>query len=180
MKNIELKGGIKMKKIILSLLMISVLLVSVGMVVAMPKKVSSYDPGAKNSGPAGKSSVSHLYLVQKDSGNWSIVPDGAWGKMTFSDNSFVFNGHGLVVDTGYTLIYYGNEDNNNVWPYATCLAEGTSNAGGNVHLAEDMIIALDDAIDEKIWLVLSSDVNCEAGKMITWHPTEYLFEYNLI
>ncbi|MFH1607769.1 MAG: matrixin family metalloprotease [archaeon] len=58
MKNIELKGGIKMKKIILSLLVISVLLVSVGMVVAeknqqqkqdkktgLPKNAVEIEPG---------------------------------------------------------------------------------------------------------------------------------------
>ena len=32
----------------------------------------------------------------------------------------------------------------------------------------------------KIWLILSSDVDCENSKMIGWNPTEYLFEHNLI
>ena len=32
----------------------------------------------------------------------------------------------------------------------------------------------------KVWLVLSDDVNCELGKMTGWHPSEYLFENNLI
>jgi hypothetical protein len=30
------------------------------------------------------------------------------------------------------------------------------------------------------WLILSSDLDCTAKKMIGWNPTEYLFEYNLI
>ena len=32
----------------------------------------------------------------------------------------------------------------------------------------------------KIWLVLSSDVDCDMAYMIGWNPTEYLFEYDLI
>jgi hypothetical protein len=37
-----------------------------------------------------------------------------------------------------------------------------------------------DLIDAKIWLVPSDGVNCEDAYIIGWHPTEYLFEYELI
>ena len=39
------------------------------------------------------------------------------------------------------------------------------------------------AVGAKIWLVLSSDVQCTNGinnAMLNWNPTAYLFEYNLI
>ena len=125
-----------MKKIYLgAVLSIAFILVMSSFVMAMPNKISSYEPGAKNSCAAGKSGVEHLYLVEKNPSDWVIVPNGAWGKMTFDAESFVFNGHDLEADTGYTLIYYGDETHNDVWPYATCLASGTSNKGGNINLS---------------------------------------------
>ena len=37
------------------------------------------------------------------------------------------------------------------------------------------------AVGAKIWLVLSDDVQCTPDPhMLSWNPTEYLFEYNLI
>ena len=161
----------KTKKAILSLLMISVLLLSVGMAIA------------KKDGQAGKSDVSHLYLYEKDA-NWDIVPDGAWGKMMFKDDKFVFNGHGLDAGVEYTLIYYPDP-----WPGTAvqCLNSESviANNGGNVHIAGDFDFALiptdkDENKDgAKIWLVLTDDVNC-GTKMTAWTPTEYLFENNLI
>jgi hypothetical protein len=32
----------------------------------------------------------------------------------------------------------------------------------------------------KIWLIKTSDVDCDMACMIGWDPTEYLFEYDLI
>lgn len=137
--------------------------------------------------PAGKSNIGHLYLYEKvPSGTWPIVEDGAWGKMTYTlsgaEFSFVFNGHGLEPDTDYTLMYYPDP-----WPGTglICLGSGTSNNGGNVNIAAsvdtgDLPIAGDTNSGAKIWLVLSSDVDCENKKMIGWAPTEYLFESDLI
>jgi len=122
-----------------------------------------------------------LYLYEKDA-DWVIVWDGAWGKMSFklTDTTldFVFNGHGLEKGADYTLISY-----NDPWSGSpVCLACGTSNGGGNINLKGS---ADHGDLDEgqegyKIWLVLSSDVDCEAQKMIGWNPSEYLFEHNLI
>jgi len=51
----------------------------------------------------------------------------------------------------------------------------------------DPAACLFGAVGAKIWLVLSSDVDCVGdkdkqikSKMVGWNPTEYLFEYNLI
>ena len=134
-----------------------------------------------------KSKTHHLMLYEKDPGDWSIVEGGAWGKLSWKDaaaNSrpltFVFNGHGLEADTAYTLIYYGDESNNDVWPYATCIASGTADMYGDVHLSGTLPGIAVDAEPNKIWLVLSSDVNCMSDVMTGWNPTEYLFEYNVI
>lgn len=37
----------------------------------------------------------HLYLIKKDA-EWDIVNNGAWGKMNFKEDMFVFNAHGLT------------------------------------------------------------------------------------
>ena len=113
------------------------------------------------------------------------------GKPTFNAESgkFVFNGHGLNPGENYALIYYGKLDeegsiiHNNEWPWATCIGQGTANDDGDVHIKGQFPFFdefIGDKVPEKIWLVLSSDVDCENGKMTSWNPTEYLFEYNTI
>lgn len=124
-------------------------------------------------GPSGNSKMSHLYLYEKNPADWTIVDDGAWGKLNYDTDSFVFNGHGLTADTEYTLVrYYGT-----TWPTIECLASGTSNNGGNINL-EGAIGSYGD----KVWLVLTADTNCDsyANAMTAWNPTEYIFEDALI
>lgn len=120
-----------------------------------------------------------LYLYEKDA-NWEIVWDGAWGKMSFKLDEttldFVFNGHELEKNTDYTLVSYTDP-----WPGSpVCLASGTSNNGGNIHLAGCVDVGKSEGI--KVWLVLSSDVDCASTPtaMTAWNPSEYLFEHNLI
>ena len=143
-------------------------------------------PGNVPHGPAGGSNIAHAYLYEKDA-NWDIVEGGAWGKMKYNQSGstfdFVFNGHGLVPETEYTLIYYPDP-----WPGdgLICLGIGTANDDGDVHIAdsvpltEDLPIAGDENDGAKIWLVLSDDVDCEDAVMTGWTPIEYLFEYDLI
>jgi len=137
-------------------------------------------------GQAGKSNIAHLYLFEKDPSTWEIVEDGAWGKMKYnlagSEFEFVFNGHGLEPGYEYTLVYYPDP-----WPGngLICLGDDTANDDGNVHImgsvdTGDLPASGDENDGAKIWLVLSSDVDCENQYMIGWHPTEYLFEHNLI
>ena len=142
---------------------------------------------AGKNGAAGKSSMGHLYLFEKDPATWEIVDGGAWGKMKYSlsgtDFTYVFNGHGLEAGYDYTLIYYPDP-----WPGSglICLGFGTANDNGDVHIKQsvntgDLPIPEDENEGAKIWLVLSSDVDCE-GQVFNnvWNPTEYLFEYDLI
>jgi len=152
-------------------------------------------------GQAGKSNIAHLHLFEKDPSTWEIVEDGAWGKMKYnlagSTFDFVFNGHGLESNTEYTLIYYADP-----WPGnhpGAFIASGTTNDEGDIHIMGSVDLKMDlphpddanhspgqdgapDTGDEgaKIWLVLSSDYDADGKKMIGWHPTEYLFEHNLI
>jgi hypothetical protein len=140
--------------------------------------------------PAGKSNVAHLYLYEKTddgSNDWPIVEDGAWGKMKYNLSGdkfeFFFNGHGLEVGEDYTLIYYPDP-----WPVIglICLGSGIVNESGDIHIAEsvdtgDLPIDTDENDGAKIWLVLSSCVDCEGGTWVGgWNHTEYLFEGELI
>ena len=132
-------------------------------------------PGGKDS-PANDN-PQNLYLYQKNT-NWNIVWDGAWAKYNFklSDQTIsgVFNGHGLVPGTGYTLVEY------NGWPSVTVIGSDVADAAGNVHVAGTANVGLggEEAGKYKIWLVLSSDVS--GGSLTGWHPGAYLFEHNLI
>ena len=142
------------------------------------------DQGLKGlQGRAGVSNVAFVDLWEKDPSTWEIVEEGAWGKLKYNLEGptfdFVFNGHGLTPDVDYTLIYYGDADNNDVWPYATCIATATVNDEGDIHLAGSFDFGYSLA-KAKIWLVLSSDVDCAQGKMTRWNPTAYLFEYDVI
>jgi len=176
----------KMKKKFVGIFLAAILVMSVvalgAVAVAKPDKVPN--------GPAGKSNVAHLYLFEKDPTTWEIVEEGAWGKMKYNlagpEFEFVLNGHGLEPNTDYSLIYYAND-----WPGnnpGALIASGTSNEGGNIHLAgsPDLGIDLPDSADAnypdgaKIWLVLSEDYDGTYTKMTDWNPTEYLFEYDLI
>ena len=138
----------------------------------------------KPNGPSAYRGLSHpgessqLYLYEKDS-DWQPVVDGAWGKMTFDDNSFVFNGHGLEPYENYALIVYdtyADDDPSTEWPgEGPILALGPADEYGDIHLS-DGLTSLHEA---KIWLVLYNDVYSN-GVMHYWHPAEYLFEYDRI
>ena len=139
---------------------------------------------------SGKSNA-ELYLYEKDPTDWTIVEDGAWGKLRYNlagdEFEYGFNGHGLEAYTDYSLIYY--PELQTYWPWPVIVIDsGMTNNGGNINLAGsvDLGMNLDGPIDEynldggaKIWLVLTADINAE-GKLAGWNPTEYLFENNLI
>ena len=148
--------------------------------------------------PANKN-PQNLYLYEKDPADWAIVAGGAWGKYNFSLSgtgddtaiSGVFNGHGLVADGAYSLVYYP-EVAPNPWPAGgwevVVIGEGVADADGNVHITGTAIIGAPDAqpavgdyvgqTGDKIWLVLSSDLTDSV--MTGWNPTEYLFEQKLV
>lgn len=114
--------------------------------------------------------MSHLYLYEKDM-DWNVVSDGAWGKMTFDSEKFVFNGHMLEPETEYELINYVDD-----WPGvdSESLGIAMSDMYGDVHIKG---MLPESGISGKIWLVTESDFT---NQMIDWNPSEYLFEYDLI
>jgi hypothetical protein len=134
-------------------------------------------------GQAGLSSIAHLNFSQQDPETGDPLEDGAWGRMMYRWISpvfdYVFNGHELPPGEEYTLTYQPQ-------PLPSegviCLGDGTVNPGGDLHiqdafdLATDLPAAYDENEDEAILaLVLSSDVDCEAGTMTEWQPEDYLF-----
>ncbi len=142
----------------------------------------------------------NIYLYEKNpDANWAIVNGGAWGKYNFklsgigeeTSISGVFNGHGLVPDESYRLIYYP-EVAPNPWPAGgyevVVIGTGTADAEGNIHITGNAIIGIPDTqpsigdyigqTGDKIWLVLSSDLTDSV--MTSWNPTDYLFEQKLI
>jgi hypothetical protein len=144
-----------------------------------------------------KGPIGFLYLIEKDT-DWKPVLGGAYGKMHYNiwgkEFNFWFEGHGLVQDKEYTLIYYPDP-----WPGKglKCLGSGTAHGKhGNVAIwgradfgtdlpasgdANATAILPSGAVGAKIWLVPSSDVVCTGDTMmIGWNPSEYLFELNLI
>lgn len=177
------------------MILFGVIAVATLMMTSAVLAVKPNGPSAQNGLTKGKSVEQHLYLYQKcpagepcpwyDSTLWG----SAWGKLTFKDTAdgkFVFNGHKVEKKTDYTLIYYPDP-----WPGngLICIGTGTTNKGGNVNIKgtfdfDTIPIEADTNEGAKIWLVLSSDVDCgtEAtqGKMVGWNPTKYLFEYQLI
>lgn len=159
-------------------------------------------------GRAGKSNIAHLYLYEKwadAGGDWEILEGGAWGKMTFRIAGpkfwFVFNGHGLEPNTNYSLIYYADP-----WPGnhpGALIASGTSNSGGNLHLAGSIELNMDLPHPDdgnysdgaKIWLIPSAYYDRDNCKVTGWPapynadpgvpssqapPAGWLFEHNLI
>lgn len=150
--------------------------------------------------PAGKdiaanNNSQNLYLYPKTApvdpaqAEWDTVWNGAWGKYNFKIKgqfiSGVFNGHGLVAGTDYSLISY-----NDPWGTAcVIIGSGVADVDGNVHIAtgpvdlgEDLASPIydwnGDGDGYKIWLVPTSDIT--DGQFNAWNPDIYLFENNRI
>ena len=181
-----------MKRKMWTIILITILVTSAIFTgIALAKQTKEKGPfGRGHNGPAGKSHIGHLYLVEKNPDTWEVVKNGSWGKMKYilkgPEFSFVFNGHKLEANQSYTLIYYPDP-----WPgnNLICLGNASTNGNGSVHIKNSVnTSSLPKEDDEnfpdgaKIWLVLSSDVDNESEipNMAGWNPTEYLFEYDLI
>ena len=110
----------------------------------------------------------NIYLYPKDT-NWDPIFGGAWGKVSYGKNNVSFDGHNLEPGDCYWLIVYGPD-----WPDAECIGCGEVNNGGNIQIGGK--VALEDG--DKVWLVPCADVDCDAGEMIGWNPSTYLFEHD--
>jgi len=132
--------------------------------------------------------VDTLNLVQKDS-SWNEVENGARAVVTLSvvknwkkvvQQRARVTAFGLKPKTKYQLVYYGDETHNDEWNYVTCLGKErkTSTQGyfkGGSFEFNHLDMSQDD-IAQKIWLVPSSDVDCNTGKLLVWKPSDILFE----
>lgn len=129
----------------------------------------------------------HVYLTAKNPSGWSVIEDGAWGKLTYKeDGSFIFNGHGLVPNEDYSLINFQRV----VWQWPASvyvLGADESNDGGQVHIMGtwdesefdfDSTPGTGDDDGYKVWLVRTSDLTGET--LSGWNPANYLFEVDLI
>jgi len=132
---------------------------------------------------ASKSINKNVNLVKKNPETWQIVagPAGQYKyKLVDTNISGVFDGHGLVVGTAYTLSSY--RDGNNI----VVLGAGTASARGDLHIMNTPIDVgaaqewtgdyMGQPAGYKIWLVPTGDIN--AG-ILTWHPNAFLFETSL-
>jgi hypothetical protein len=146
-------------------------------------------------------------------GPWPIFPGNhRWGQLKYSlwglEFEFSFQGHNLLPDRNYTLIYYPDP-----WPGKGLICLGSSKTPaangkrghgghggqgkngaieihGDVNIGTSLPASYDanfnpvspsGAVGAKIWLVLSDDVQCtKPTQMLNWNPTAYLFENNLI
>jgi len=133
---------------------------------------------------ASKPITENVNLVMKNPDTWQIVkgPSGQYSyKLVGTSISGVFNGHGLVAGTAYTLASY--KGGNNI----VVLGTGTVNAHGDLQIMNapiDIGVAqkwtgdyLGQPAGYKIWLVPTRDIT--AG-IFTWHPNGFLFETGLV
>lgn len=154
----------------MKLKLLFILILLAGLVMVSPVAAKPVEKGAN-----------HLYLYEKNPSDWTIVDNGAWGKMMYKDDMYVFNGHGLAPDEEYALINYVDPWGGNDNPVlGTCYA----NRGGNVHIAGEMgKLDVANGFDgSKIWLVPTGDLTINGGiaTFTAWNPATYLFEANLI
>ena len=142
--------------------------------------------GVGGSGPpgrAGRSHIAHLNFSQQDPDTGEILKDGSWARMKYSwaapTFNFVLNGHELPPDGEYTLTYQPQPVPS---PGVVCLGDGVVNEEGDLHIAGDVELNGDLPMPEDetedgalLAVVISGDVDCDAGEMLTYMPADYLF-----
>lgn len=140
-------------------------------------------------------------LAEKNPSTWEIIPGGANGKVILSysvnfidrlKNFFLqtplsqtarANIYGLNPGWNYTLIYYGFNEHNDEWDFATCITSGKTSTQGYLKMVSgnfNWTPFVNNGRNEKFWIVRSEDVNCETNRMLAWNPSEYLFESSVI
>jgi len=144
---------------------------------------------------AAKGKPDHLYLYEKENycdhdfrvECWTLVEDGAWGKMMYMTDKFVFNGHHLTPETEYSLIAYQDP-----WNGAGSLELGKSYSDeyGDVHIMGELPEELPSFAysygeyggmeGSKVWLVPTADLPDPELGFSVWNPEMYLFEDHLI
>jgi len=123
-----------------------------------------------------------LKLENKDSNTWQPINDNTFGQLVFKSPYSTFDYdltvQGLQTSTDYSLIYCAGGD----WPCTggIRIAQFTTDGSGNQTINNGSIDLQTDLHSAKIWVILSDDWDDTNQQMAGWHPTEYLFEWNLI
>jgi len=118
--------------------LILILIVALAMITA---PVSAAGP----SGPAGKSNVGHINLVEKDA-DWNIIEDGAWGKARYILNGstldVVLNAHDLTPGDWYYVELVDKGSDGTDWapivggnPDTYSMFYGQADSDGDVHIS---------------------------------------------
>ena len=112
-----------------------------------------------------------LLLFTKNPATWSIVKNGASGKMVYSESSgkFSLTATGVSPRSSYTLVRYADAP-----PQVQILAIGVSDTRGTLELSGAW-----HNWTKKFWLVPSEDVKGKVGStgtLTNWRPERYLFE----
>lgn len=132
-----------------------------------------------------------LQLKEKDPVTWNVVQDGASGTLTFkiASNTFDYSliAAGLNNSISYSLIYYadpwpGNHPGKLIGVHTTDSSGNINDLNKTVDLAMDLPQSTDAnyPVGAKIQLVLTDDYDSANSKLTAWHPSEYLFEMNLV
>jgi hypothetical protein len=112
-----------------------------------------------------------LLLFAKNPVTWTIVKNGANGKLVYNETTGVFTlrSSGLIPRSSYVLVRYADAQ-----PHGDILARGTSDMRGKLELS-----GVWHKWNNKFWLVAGEDVAGnvgEAGSLLAWRPERYLFE----
>lgn len=112
-----------------------------------------------------------LLLFTKNPATWTIIKNGATGKMIYCELTGVFTlaATGLTPRSLYTLVRYADAP-----PQVEILATRASDIRGALELS-----GVWRNWTKKFWLVPSEDVKGkvgDVGALVNWRPERYLFE----
>jgi hypothetical protein len=128
--------------------------------------------------PPSRNSLMRIELTTKDT-SWN--PAGTGRGVVGGNNGRTIDGFAFGVKplTSYTIIYYGYNGQNDVWPVATCISTATSWSSGWVSfptMSFDYRSFYNDGINQKFWIVPTADLDCVNHQFIAWNPSGILFE----
>jgi hypothetical protein len=124
-------------------------------------------------GQSGASQVSHVRFAVLDEDGEPIA-DAAWGRMTWfwigPRFDFVMNGHALEASSDYVLVSLPPEGDASAASW--CLAEGSSNPGGHLHLLSSIELDshLPANLDPEAVLAPEEDADAPEGVVLALAP----------
>ena len=123
--------------------------------------------------PIDNENINRIRLYKKDA-NWTPVDVANYfGVFHHDETNFTVTARVMLPNFSYTVIRSNGDINSGI----TCLATQTSNNQGELYMQGQIT-----GEGEKIWVVKSNNVDCEAGSFVQygWYPEYYLFENSLL